>query len=301
MDEQNKILRLMAHWGVQQSDIDKIDIFDKSTWKKDYKVTGLALSQYNIRNRQEAQSLNSSRSTTFERFDGGIPASKSKFEDIQLREGYLTYSAAGNSGKPCEPAFLNALIKDCERLLYDLVRVQEITEFEKVRVPLPADTVRVLEMLDAIFSQCRRLKASPELFATGDARNKFMATMARIAKAVSHLRNAMFVRHVSNENREMARKAEKNFAKELPFFHPNRRDDLNPWNRWLNNSAPVMPPGWVGVQQRIPHIGDNIIRRITVMYQLYEKQFEDVSLRFLIQALGSQIANAVTLGKSSRS
>nr|AJW31368.1 mating-type protein MAT1-1-5 [Clarireedia homoeocarpa] len=260
MDEQNKILGLMAHWGVQQSDIDKIDVFDKSTWKKDYKVTGLALSQYNIRNRQVFQFVNSSRSTTFERFDGGIRAT------------------AGNSGRPCEPAFLNALIKDCERLLYDIVRVQEITKFEKVRVPLPADTVRGLEMLDATFSQCRRLKASPELFATTDARNKFMATMARIAKAVSHLRNAMFVRHVSNENGEMARKAEMNFAKELPFFHPNRRDTLNPWNRWLNNSAPVMPPGWVGVQQRIPHIGDNIIRRITVMYQLYEKQFEDENL-----------------------
>nr|AJW31327.1 mating-type protein MAT1-1-5 [Clarireedia homoeocarpa] len=260
MDEQDKLLKLMAHWGVQQSDIDKIDVSDKSTWKKDYKVTGLALSQYNIRNRQEDESMNHSRSTTFEMFDGG------------------TRATAQNPGRPCQQAFLDALIKDCERLLYDLVRVQEITKFIKVRAPLPADTVKVMEMLDVVFGQCRRLKAYPELFATRDTRKKFMTAIARIAKAVSHLRNAMFVRHVSNMDRDMSRKAERKVAKELPFFHPNRTDGLNPWNRWLDNSAPVMPPGWVGVQQRIPHIGDNIIRRITVMYQLYEKQFEDENL-----------------------
>jgi hypothetical protein len=286
MDEQGKIVRLMAQWGVQQSDIDKVDVFDKSTWKKDFKLTSFALSQYNIRNRQEGDLVNGPTSTTFERYDGGTQASKSESKDIH-REGYLTYPAAENSGRPCEPAFLNALIKDCERLLYDLVRVQEITTFDKVRVPLPADTVKIMEMLDAVFSQCQRLKVSPELFATKDARKNFLAAMARIAKAVSHLRNAMYVRHVSNVDRQMARKAEKKLAKELPFFHPNRPDGLNPWNRWLNNSAPVMPLGWVGVQQRIPHIGDNIIRRITVMYQLYEKQFEDVSLRFLPRALES--------------
>nr|AJW31349.1 mating-type protein MAT1-1-5 [Rutstroemia cuniculi]AJW31355.1 mating-type protein MAT1-1-5 [Rutstroemia cuniculi] len=260
MDEQDKIARLMAQWVVRQSDIDKVDIFDKSTWKKDFKVTGFALSQYNIRNRQEGHLVNGPTSTTFERYDGG------------------TRATAGNSGRPCEPAFLNALIRDCERLLYDLVRVHEITTFDKVRVPLPANTVKTMEMLDTVFSQCQRFKVSPELFATREMRKGFLEAMARIAKAVSHLRNAMFIRHVSNVDRQMARKAEKKLAKELPFFHPNRPDGLNPWNRWLNNSAPVMPLGWVGVQQRIPHIGDNIIRRITVMYQLYEKQFEDENL-----------------------
>lgn len=170
-----------------------------------------------------------------------------------------------------------------------------------MREALPANTVRVIERLDTVFGQCRRLKENPALFVTEDTRKEFMTAMARISKAVLHLRRAMFARYISNVDREMARKAEREVAKELPFFHPNRPDGLHPWNRWLNNSAPVMPPGWVGVQQRVPHIGDNIIRRITVMYQLYEKQFEEVSLRFISQELEGQIANVLIAGKSSQS
>lgn len=99
MDEQENILRLMVHWGVRQSDIDEIDISNKSTWKKDYKVVGLALSQYNMRNRQEGEIVSCPRSTTFERFDGGIQAGESKSNDLQLREYSLTHSSSWKTRK----------------------------------------------------------------------------------------------------------------------------------------------------------------------------------------------------------
>ncbi|KAM0167394.1 hypothetical protein ACHAQE_000285 [Botrytis cinerea] len=139
--------------------------------------------------------------------------------------------------------------------------------------PLPTKYANIFHDLNTVFGECRRLKKSPELFSTLVQERQFTSKMSRIAEIVDHLRDVIVLKNEGKLARKKMRKKEKELSKDLPFFYPGRADGKHPWTRWLENSSPVMPPGWVGIQQKIPHIGDNIIRRITTMYELYERQF----------------------------
>lgn len=143
--------------------------------------------------------------------------------------------------------------------------------------PIPTKYADIFHDLNTVFDQCRRLKKSPELFSTILQERRFMEKMSRVAEVADLLRDIIVLKNEGKLARNKMRKKEKEIAKGLPFFYPGRADGKHPWTRWLENSSPVMPPGWLGLQQKIPHIGDNIIRRITTMYDLYERQFRIVS------------------------
>ncbi|KAJ8058377.1 hypothetical protein OCU04_012569 [Sclerotinia nivalis] len=194
-------------------------------------------------------------SSTYDRFDPGVEAT------------------ADAPGKPCEPAFLDALVTDCCVLIWEFRSLYRYTDFNSMDDPLPTEYADIFYDLNTVFTQCRRLKKSPELFSTLVQERQFMEKMSRIAEVVDHLRDVIVLRNDSKLARNEMRKKERELAKGLPFFYPGRADGRHPWTRWLENSSPVMPPGWLGIQQKIPHIGDNIIRRITTMYELYERQF----------------------------
>lgn len=143
--------------------------------------------------------------------------------------------------------------------------------------PLPTEYADIFRDLNTVFEQCRRLKKSPELFSTIAQEHRFMDQMSQIAEIVDNLRDIILLKNEGKLAKNAMREREKKLAKDLPRFHPGRADGKHPWTRWLENSSAVTPPGWIGIQQKIPHIGDNIIRRITTMYELYERQFRIVS------------------------
>lgn len=152
--------------------------------------------------------------------------------------------------------------------------------------PLPPEYAEIFYDLNAVFDQCRRLKESPELFSTLVQERQFMKNMGRIAEVVDHLRDIIIWKNESKLARNAMREKEKELSKGLPLLHPGRADGKHPWSRWLENSSPMMPRDWIGIQQKIPQIGDNIIRRITTMYELYERQFRIVSvLNYFVFAL----------------
>ncbi|KAI9641071.1 hypothetical protein NHQ30_010499 [Ciborinia camelliae] len=242
------------HDAFKSRKIDEINTSDPSTFwdakpleltealKRDGILTGVSP-------RSEPVSL------TFVRFDPGIEAT------------------ANSDGKPCEPAFLDALVTDCCVLIWKFRGLYRYTDFDTMEDPLPTDYADIFHDLDTVFDHCLRLKESPELFSTLVQEHQFMEKMSHIAEVIENLRNVILLKNESKLARNAMREKEKQLAKRLPFFHPGRADGKHPWSRWLENSSPVMPPGWLGIQQKIPHIGDNIIRRITTMYELYERQF----------------------------
>lgn len=181
-------------------------------------------------------------------------------------------------GTPCDPTFLDALVTDCCILIWEFRSLYRHTDFDSMHDPLPTKYAEIFHDLNTVFGQCRRLKKSPELFSTLAQERQFIAKMSRIAEIVDHLRDVIVLKSDGKLARNKMREKEKELAKDLPLFYPGRADGKHPWTRWLENSSPVMPPGWVGIQQKIPHIGDNIIRRITTMYELYERQFRIVSI-----------------------
>lgn len=186
--------------------------------------------------------------------------------------------AANVPGIPCDPAFLDALVTDCCVLIWEFHSLYRHTDLDSIDDPLPTKYANIFHDLNTVFGECRRLKKSPELFSTLVQERQFTSKMSRIAEIVDHLRDVIVLKNEGKLTRKKMRKKEKELSKDLPFFYPGRADGKHPWTRWLENSSPVMPPGWVGIQQKIPHIGDNIIRRITTMYELYERQFRIVSI-----------------------
>nr|AWM30782.1 MAT1-1-5 [Monilinia fructigena] len=194
-------------------------------------------------------------SSTYELFNPGIEATPN------------------SPGKPCEPAFLEALVRDCCILIWKFRGLYRHTDFNSMDEPLPTEYAEIFYDLNAVFDQCRRLKKSPELFSTLVQERQFMKNMSRIAEIVDHLRDIIIWKNESKLARNAMREKEKELSKGLPLLHPGRADGKHPWSRWLENSSSMMPRDWIGIQQKIPHIGDNIIRRITTMYELYERQF----------------------------
>ncbi|TGO22668.1 hypothetical protein BPAE_0159g00150 [Botrytis paeoniae] len=197
----------------------------------------------------------SSVSLTYSRYNPGVEAT------------------ANAPGTPCDPAFLDTLVTDCCVLIWEFRSLYRHTDFNSMHDPLPSKYADIFHDLNTVFGQCRRLKKSPELFSTLAQERQFTAKMSRIAGIVDHLRDVIILKNDGKLARNKMREKEKELAKDLPFFYPGRADGKHPWTRWLENSSPVMPPGWAGIQQKIPHVGDNIIRRITTMYELYERQF----------------------------
>ncbi|QSZ30798.1 hypothetical protein DSL72_000356 [Monilinia vaccinii-corymbosi] len=204
--------------------------------------------------------------------------------DVPLESGLVssTYElfkpATDSQGKPCEPAFLDALIRDCCVLIWRFRSLYRHTDFNSLEDPLPTEYAGIFYDLNTVFDQCRRLKASPKLFSTLVQERRFMKNMGRIAEIVDHLRDIILWKSENELARKAMREKEKELSKGLSLLHPGRADGKHPWTRWLENTSGVMPPDWIGIQQKIPHVGDNIIRRITTMYELYERQFRVAGL-----------------------
>ncbi|ESZ90541.1 hypothetical protein SBOR_9075 [Sclerotinia borealis F-4128] len=94
-------------------------------------------------------------------------------------------------GKPCEPDFLEALVRDCCLLIWEFRSFCRDTEFNSMDDPLPTKYADIFCDLNKVFDECRRLKNSPELFTTLIQERQFMKKMSRVAEIVDHLRDVI--------------------------------------------------------------------------------------------------------------
>ncbi|KAH6714456.1 hypothetical protein BKA61DRAFT_605304 [Leptodontidium sp. MPI-SDFR-AT-0119] len=61
----------------------------------------------------------------------------------------------------------------------------------------------------------------------------------------------------------------------MPAFLPDKLHGKHPWNNWLDNSA-QSAAGWVAIQQKIPKVGEKLMRKIVLLYEVVQEQFDEV-------------------------
>ncbi|KAG4435446.1 hypothetical protein IFR05_009067 [Cadophora sp. M221] len=60
----------------------------------------------------------------------------------------------------------------------------------------------------------------------------------------------------------------------MPDFLPDKLHGKHPWNNWLDNSA-QSPAGWVAIQQKIPKVGEKLMRKIVLLYEVVQEEFDE--------------------------
>jgi hypothetical protein len=194
------------------------------------------------------------------------------------------------SAQSCEPRFVRALIRDVFVLTHFASHELSKLDMASIDQMLPEDISLLAENLQEVMNQCCRLKAGPELFPSIAMKDDFMKEMAKASPLMVIMAEIIQKKYkpendctVSKDNMESlsndtdVRSKESAAAAEWPEFHPDRPNAKNPWNNWLDNSS-VRSRKWVAIQQKIPRIGDKLMRRITLEYDAIERSFAVVCL-----------------------
>jgi hypothetical protein len=127
------------------------------------------------------------------------------------------------------------------------------------------------ENLYQVIHQCYRLKAISELSPSAEKRDEILKIFSQVEQIIIKAR--AMTAEMEPEN--PSRKAKLSLVKEMPAFHPDKSGAKNPWNNWLDNSAAALPK-WLPIQQKIPRVGDLIMRKIIREYQYIEADFSYV-------------------------
>lgn len=208
----------------------------------------------------------------------------SKFEDPLRAKGQLiTKTPATTTGsQPCEQKFLDYIIDDF--ILVSLNAQWELLEIgAAIDRELPPSAIRIADLFRKLMAQCRRLKASPELFPSPGSRKNFFQKVAILSTFMGNLAKIFaeydkFQRDaykpivdmkqpltIAVNSGEQATPETGSTVRAIPVFLQHKENAKNPWNNWLDNSANPMP-GWIAIQQKIPRTGDKLIRQITQLY-----------------------------------
>lgn len=178
--------------------------------------------------------------------------------------------------QPCESKFLKALIRDMLVLLnllsYTALDVD--MNFINMDQPLPREYAIIATNLGEVMQHCRRLKACPELFPSPEERSNFLKKVSKVLPIMSIIPNLLATRK-EIDTYQIYEVEDPDFPDEERMPHPNTVKDKNVWNQWLDNTA-VSTPGWVFIEQKIPRIGDILMKRITLEYDAIEADFVEV-------------------------
>ncbi|KAH8686059.1 hypothetical protein BGZ60DRAFT_477942 [Tricladium varicosporioides] len=193
--------------------------------------------------------------------------------------------------QPCEYRFLNALVRDLALLTF-FARL----EYLKTRnlYPVLSDNgILIAKRLDKVIYQCRRLQAAPDLFPCKYMRETFFDEIALLSSLLDIVadiatRKVTFERAISSQidrierpftNQELSKIGVAPIDVEPPPFYPDRVGALNPWNAWLNNHVMEQDVvGCIGIEQRIPRVGDRLLRTLSNTYDAIAEIFEEDEL-----------------------
>ncbi|RDW63859.1 hypothetical protein BP5796_10361 [Coleophoma crateriformis] len=185
--------------------------------------------------------------------------------------------------QPCDKEFLDALLRHLAALVRAFVHHnpppsksgfmgQSLSELNQ----------KILRYFRIVMKQCQRLKAFPKLFPCDCSRQDFFGKVAVLTRIMANYRE------IFQSYEDLAVKVHeylpwKFISKDesgkiveeraLPPFFPGQPGGKNPWNYWLDNSAKGND-GWIAIQQKIPQVGDTIIRHQSRLYESLETQFE---------------------------
>ncbi|KAF4630279.1 hypothetical protein G7Y89_g7859 [Cudoniella acicularis] len=193
--------------------------------------------------------------------------------------------------QPCESGFLDALIRDLALLTF-FARL-EYLKTRNLHPVLSENGTLLAKRLDRVMDQCYRLQGVPHLFPSNSMRDAFFAKIAQLSSLLEivadiAMRKVAFERATSSPisnierpftNQELAEIGAAPIVAEPPPLHPNRVGALNPWNAWLNNHvAEQFVAGCIGIEQRIPRVGDRLIRMLGNTYDAIQEIFEEDEL-----------------------
>jgi hypothetical protein len=192
------------------------------------------------------------------------------------------------AAQPCESGFLESLIKDFTILIY-LARL-EFSKTRTLHATLSNNGTFIAKQLDEVMHQCQRLEATPELFPTSAIKEAFLLRIAQLSSLLTTIDEIVKQKHEFEfkasasigsmerpfTNEVLVKNGRLPISTEVPHFLPDKVDAQPPWNNWLGNSAKPVH-GWIGLEQKIPRVGDRLNRLKTNMYETVRKIFEEVS------------------------
>jgi hypothetical protein len=204
--------------------------------------------------------------------------------------------ATSNEEVPCEPKFIEALFFDF--VSYSLAASKFISAASGSRSldsPLEGFERLVHENLSIIMQHCRRLREHPRLFPSESLKNAFLYkikkvndsfhSLVEIATGYDELLQSVcqpitnMEQTISNEVNGTTSSWPKlsdslgNVSPKIPEFLPDRAGNRKgPWSNWLENSA-APQDGWIAIQQKIPRVGDKLMRQICLLYDAVSEEF----------------------------
>jgi hypothetical protein len=211
---------------------------------------------------------------TFVKFNHGIEKGKIKMHRLaeQLLISNITDSTAAT--QPCEPGFLEALIRDMLVLTYLASRELPKMTMLNMDETLPRDATILATNLREVMQQCRRLKATPELFPSAAIRDEFLKMLSKVSPRMATI-SAIVTKVHEARRYDPVKDTLPADSEEKWMPHPNMANGKPPWNSWLENSGEA-PPTWVAIQQKIPRYGEVLMKKLTLEYNALEAHFVEV-------------------------
>ena len=176
--------------------------------------------------------------------------------------------------QPCELKFLEALMNDLLKLTRLMSR--KLLEIKLVNMgqTFPRDVAIVVMNLNKAMQQCRRLKDYPRLFPSLVSKTEFLQAVSKVLPIMAIIPELVAIKFGGDGYRILhIKKCEG--SDEQWLTHPNTLGGKHPWNFWLENFA-ESTADWIGIEQRVPRVGDQLIRRFTNEYNTIEEDFEEV-------------------------
>ncbi|KAK0111326.1 hypothetical protein ONS95_001691 [Cadophora gregata] len=150
--------------------------------------------------------------------------------------------------------------------------------------PYDLNPAAVKAELRRIMDQCRRLRDDHRVFPSEMLKDKFLDTIALLSGAMLSIEQTRTkLLEVKEQAYSPVTDMHQPFSNLLlptpkvyamPAFLPDKLHGKHPWNNWLDNSAQPAP-GWIAIQQKIPKAGEKLMRKIVLLYDAVQEQFDE--------------------------
>jgi hypothetical protein len=139
---------------------------------------------------------------------------------------------------------------------------------------LSRDVAIVATNLNKTMQQYHRLRNYPGLFPSLVSKTEFLQAVSKALPIMARIPELVATKFRFDEHRILhIEKIEG--SNEQWLSHPNTLGGKCPWNLWLENFA-ESTADWIGIEQRVPRVGDQLIRRVTNEYSTIEEDFDEV-------------------------
>jgi len=136
---------------------------------------------------------------------------------------------------------------------------------------LPESSVLIVNHLNDVMHQCRRLQAFPELFPNPKAKINFMQQMATLSKLIADIFQA------KSSTESIATDPQQGTVACTNSSYADNSAFKRPWTRWLENMpVPFLNPDWIAINQKLPLVGNTLGTTKFSVYHINERDFRRV-------------------------